>query len=237
MHEGKQFRCPLLFCPELKAKDSSSMLSFYCVTRLFLKGFFSLFYRHKVYGQAHIPKGSALIAANHASFYDPPLIAVSFPEEVHFLARATLFSHVGLAWLIRHLNALPLTMEQGDATAFKQTLHWLHEGKKVAIFPEGERTETGEMQPLKAGFSKLALKADCPIIPLYIVGAYAIWPKGKRFPRWRGKTACVIGSPLYIPKDHNRLKKDVQQALTIELHSRLAALKLWYESGAHELPP
>ena len=66
------------------------------------------FYRHKVYGKEHIAAGGAMIASNHCSFLDPPLVGISCPDEIHFLARDTLFNYAPFAWLLRQLNSHPV---------------------------------------------------------------------------------------------------------------------------------
>src|SRR5262249_28405392 len=76
--------------------------------------FFKVLYRHKVYGLEHFYEGSAIIAANHVSLYDPPVLAISWPQEVHFLARESLFKHAIFGWLIRKLNAHPVSGEASD---------------------------------------------------------------------------------------------------------------------------
>ena len=212
------------------------MSFFYQSVRFLLKGYFLLFYQYQIYGQQHIPKGAGLIAANHTSYFDPPLLAASFQDEIHFLARSSLFKKRFFAYFIRRLNAHPLVQEQGHAQAFKLTLKLLKKDDKVVIFPEGERSDTGQLQAFKEGASKLAISARVPIIPVYISGSWAAWPKAKKYPLWYGKITCVIGSPLYSSavKGH---KKEAQQELTAALKKKLEALKMWYEAGAQGTPP
>jgi 1-acyl-sn-glycerol-3-phosphate acyltransferase len=206
---------------------------FYRSVRLLLRVCFALFFRHKTYGREHIPVGKALIVANHASFLDPPLLAVSFPEEVHFLARPSLFTRYGLAFLIRHLNAHPLPPK--GTTAFKTTLALLNDGYKIVLFPEGARTHNGDILPIKGGFGKLATTSNTPIIPVYIAGTFAAWPPDQKLPH-PGHTACIIGSPIYPEKSgSNARDKEILLAATLEL--RWQQLKSWHHQGAHGPPP
>jgi len=211
---------------------------FYRLIRLLLKGGGQLLYGHKVYGLEHVPEGKGLIVANHASFLDPPLIAISFSEEVHFLARSSLFDRYGLSFLISHLNAHPLPMDKNGASAFKKMLKLLSKGCKIVLFPEGQRTPDGELQVIRGGASKLAITSNSPLIPVYIAGSYSIWPKGKRFPRLWGYSACIIGSPIYLAKPTPTYTKAViEEQLTIALAESLRSLKCWYDSGANGSPP
>lgn len=174
------------------------MSLFYKVSRSFLKGFFWAFYGHKVYLPKGIcyPKG-VIIAANHASFFDPPLISVSWPEPIHFLARKTLFDVPLLSPIIRGLNAHPLA-SGSELSAFKAACRLLQEGKNILIFPEGTRSAEGAIAPFKSGASLLALKAKVPIVPAYIHGSFKAWPRHNKLPLPFGyQTACVFGEPIF----------------------------------------
>jgi 1-acyl-sn-glycerol-3-phosphate acyltransferase len=174
------------------------MSLFYKASRWSLKSLFSLLYSHKVSLPETLLLGQgAIIAANHASFLDPPLIAVSWPEPIHFLARKELFFNPFLRMIITNLNAHPVGTT-GDTTAsIKLACKLLQEGKKVLIFPEGTRTLTGEIDTFKSGITLLAKRTGCPVIPAYIHGSYDLWPRTKARPHIFGqKTACLFGPPI-----------------------------------------
>src|SRR5262245_53836190 len=117
------------------------MKPFYWITITTLNFLIRLFYRHKVYGVMHIPKGAAILSANHTSFLDPPVIAISCPEEVSYLAKEGLFTNPFLKKLIINLNAYPVTDKGArNLNSFKTVITLLNEGKKVVIFPEGIRS-------------------------------------------------------------------------------------------------
>lgn len=175
------------------------MSLFYSVSRESLRLFFSLFYSH----ESHLPKegiysGGAIIAANHASFFDPPLIAISWPEPIHFLARKELFKPFLLRSVITGLNAHPLGGKH-DLSSLKLACKLLQEGKKVLVFPEGTRSVDGEIANFRNGIGLLAKKSGCPVIPAYIHGSFDLWPRTRKLPRlWKQKTACIFGSPIYL---------------------------------------
>ena len=184
------------------------MSLFYKVSRTCLKGLFKLAYSHDVY----LPEGivypeSAIIAANHASFLDPPLIAAIWPEPIHFLARKTLFEVPILRPLITALNAHPLT-GANDTSSLKHALSLLEEGKKILVFPEGTRSPDGQLRPFKQGIGMLARKSGACIIPAYIHGSFNAWPKTKKYPKlWGAKTACAFGKPIFLPTLHAKTPK------------------------------
>lgn len=209
----------------------------YSAVKFFFKGWFKLFYRHATYGKEHYPiSGGAIIAPNHASFWDPPVIGISSPGEVFFIARSTLFGTI-LGPFIRALNTYPVKPSEQNLEALRLVTNLLEEGKKVVIFPEGHRTEDGHLGPFKSGVAMLALRAHCPIIPVYIHGTYTIWDRTHVFPRFFGKTACVFGTPISCEPYLALSKKEAQEALSHAVRDSIEALENWYNAGAIGNPP
>lgn len=204
-----------------------------CVTWIVTK----VFYRHRVYGlQRFYPEG-ALIAANHASFLDPPLVAISWPQRVHFLARQSLFRHRILGRAIRALNTHPVKASVSDLSVFKMICHLLEEGEKVVLFPEGRRSETGQLGLIKPGIGMFISKTKTAIIPTYLKGTFEIWSRDRKFPKLWGKTACVFGSPILWQEFEHLDKKEAQEAVAKRLTSAIENLKKWLEDGAKGIPP
>ncbi len=201
------------------------------------KGYFKLFYRHQVYGIENFAPGGAIIAANHASFYDPPIGAISSPEEVHFLARDSLFRFPLFGNLIRALNAHPVRGDTGDVAVFKLICQLLKEGKKVLLFPEGTRESSDQLEEIKPGMSLLISRTGAFIQPLYIHGTFKIWSRFQKFPRFSGRTASVFGSPIRYDAFAHLAKKEAQEAFSQQIASSLTALRQWYEAGAQGTPP
>lgn len=203
----------------------------YWIARIFFKCFFRL----KIYGSEHFRRGAAVIAANHASFYDPPVLSISCPEEVHFLAKGSLFEVPVLGQLIKTLNSHPVARGVSDAAVLRTMIELLQEGKKLILFPEGKRSETGELLPLQRGIAFLVQKGECRIIPAYIQGTYEAWPRGKKMPKLFGKMAVVFGSA--IEWEEGRDSKRAQEELTLRVEKAIRDLKNWLEAGAHGTPP
>jgi len=203
-----------------------------CVHYTF-KGIFKLLYHHQVYGAQNVFCGAAVIAPNHTSYFDPLFICASYPEEVHFMARESLFNKFFLSWIIVKLNAHPVNTDNpSDKTSIKTICKLLESGEKVVIFPEGVRSTTGELVPLKFGASMLALRCHSAVIPVYISGAHDIWPRDRRYPRLTGRSACVFGSPI-LWKDFQHLsRKAAQEAMTAKTEESIKTLREWYQNGA-----
>jgi 1-acyl-sn-glycerol-3-phosphate acyltransferase len=195
-------------------------------------------YRHRTYGKKHIRvAGGGIIAPNHISYYDPPVIALACPTEVHFLARKTLFELQLLKHLIPRLNSHPTTRGGADLETIRMICQLIQKGAKVVIFPEGTRSPNGKLHAARPGVGMIGLRTQCKIFPVYIHGTYEIFSRRRSFPKLWGKTACVFGSP-FSTKDYAHLeKKKAQQEISSEVMRRIAELKEWYEKGAKGSPP
>lgn len=138
----------------------------------------------KVYGRNNVPRtGGALLVANHQSYLDPPLLAAQLYRPVSFMARHGLFENRYFGWLIRNLHAFPVRQGEGDVGAIKETIARLKEGHILNIYPEGSRTEDGEIGPIERGIGLVAGRAGVPIVPVVIDGAYIAWHKNRKRPR------------------------------------------------------
>ncbi len=205
------------------------MKLFYRFVNFGLKFYFHVFHKHKTFGLEHLPDGACIIAPNHASFYDPPIISISSPQEVYFLAKKDLFKNFFFGMIIRNLNALPVTGTINDLSSFKMICRVLQENKKIVVFPEGIRTTDGKLSSIKSGIGMLALRNNCPIIPTYIHGTFDIWSKHKRFPLFKGQTACVFGEAIYPLAYKNMEKKIAQEIISIKVETSLINLQKKYE--------
>lgn len=213
------------------------MTLFYSIITSIFGVFFKVFHRNKVYGVENIPQGAAIIAPNHLSFYDPPLIAGSLPSEASFLARASLFHNPVINFLISRLNAHPVTGGPQDLSSLKLIIDLLQKNQRVVIFPEGRRSFDGELAPIKSGIGMLAQRGKCPIIPTYIHGTFAIWNRFHKYPKLYGKTAVVFGTPIQPTNFDHLNKKEAQEEIAKSVQQALENLKAWYESGAKGTPP
>ncbi len=197
--------------------------------------FFKTCFRLRIYGLEHFCPGSAVIAANHASFYDPPVLSISCPEEVHFLARGTLFDIPLLGRLIRKLNSHPIARDASDLQTLKMMIELLGQGKKLILFPEGKRTYDGTFLPFQRGLSFLVQRAHCRIIPAYIQGTFEAWPRSRKWPKLLGKMVVVFGTP--IEYEDNPDKKAAQEQIAKNTEQAIQNLKAWLDSGATGTPP
>lgn len=197
----------------------------YSITTKLLALYFKLFYHFKIYGIKKIHPGGAIIASNHASFLDPPLVSVAWPEKIYFLARASLFESSFFGWLIKNLHAYPVEGSTQDLNSFKTIQKLLEEGKKVLIFPEGYRSENGSLNPLKTGVAMMAQRTGSPIIPAYIHGTFEAWSRNQKWPKSGSELSCSFGEPIY-PQNYAHLpKKEAREAITQKLQASIEELR------------
>lgn len=226
-----------LYSKAKQTKNNRHMRGVYRWVCLSVRCILKIFYRLRVYGLSHFRSGAAVIAANHTSFFDPPVISVSCPEEVHFLAREPLFRVPVLGKIIRVLNSHPISRDSSDAHTFRVIIQLLHEGQKVILFPEGSRSLDGCLQPLEKGLSFLVYKAHCTILPVYVDGTFKAWKRGAVFPRPFGRIRCVFGSPIEWGEFEGLEKKEAMEKITQRTKQAIASLRTWLENGAVGDPP
>lgn len=202
----------------------------YHIGKFFFTVIAKVFYRHKVYGERIFPEGGGLVASNHSSFLDPPFVGLSCPVDVEFLARATLFNNRFFGYLIKKTHAHPVKAGRENVSAIKKVIELIEDGKKVLIFPEGTRTHEGALQKGQIGVGMIVMRTRCFVIPTYIHGTYEIWNRNRKFPKIFGKTACVIGKPLYFNFDENEDRKVLQQKIADDIMKAISELQKWYVS-------
>lgn len=196
-----------------------------------------LFYRHKVYGKKNLTEGGGIIASNHSSFLDPPLIGISYPGEVHFLARATLFNNPFFAWLIRQLNTHPVVKGKENVSTFKKAVELILSGKKIVLFPEGTRSTDGALREGQLGVSMLVMRTGCFVFPTYVHGSFDAWSVHRKLPKIVAQTAVVFGSPIYFQENEGEDKKEWQKEHAKKVMQAIEGLKRWYLEGAKGNPP
>ncbi len=210
---------------------------FYGLVIFCTRCFFKLFYRLKIYGTKNFIKGPALIVSNHVSFYDPPVVAICCMEEVHFLARESLFQKPLLKKIIKKLNTHPLSRDATDVATFKQVLRILKAGEKIILFPEGERSSDGSIQKILPGTGLFVHMVKCPIIPVYIHGAFNVWNRFRKWPKFFGRISLVFGSPISCLDIEHVEKKEFMKVIDQRIEKALKDLKRWSEEGFKGSPP
>jgi 1-acyl-sn-glycerol-3-phosphate acyltransferase len=153
----------------------------------------------KVDGLRHVPaRGGVLIVSNHQGNLDPILLGVRMLRPLSYFAKSELFEANALSnWLLRSLGGIPVRLGSGDVGAVKETIRRLQEGHVLNIYPEGSRSEDGEIGPMEKGVALVVRRAKVPVVPAVIVGSYEAWPRHRQFPRPR-PIRVKYGPPIYL---------------------------------------
>ena len=144
------------------------------------------YFRLALRGTEHIPShGGLVIAPNHQTYADPPLVTIPVRRPVYYMAWSRLFEIPIFSGAIRLLRAFPVDIESRDARATREAVRLLQAGEALMIFPEGERSTDGLVGRFKPGAFRLAVSQRVPVLPVTIAGGDRAWPPGRRLPRPR----------------------------------------------------
>lgn len=203
----------------------------YRFCRSLYRAYFYTYHRGRVYNRERLPdEGAFILAGNHVSFLDPPFFGLACKREAFFMARDTLFRNPVANWILRSWNCVPISRDRGDIGAMRTVLRLLGEGKAVLMFPEGTRSQDGQLQEARAGIGMIAARANVPIVPMRIFGTDRAMPRGAVIPR-PVRIEIKFGEPfLYpLPENFGSLRGDAVKAVYFdigrEIMKRIAELK------------
>ena len=181
--------------------------------------FYTVF-RTRVYGRENIPKeGAVILAANHASNIDPPLMASLIERPVSYMAKIELFENPIFGAAIRRCHAFPVKRGASDRGAIKAAVTVLKEGHMLGLFPEGTRSKTGELQKAEAGIALIASMTGAPIVPVAILNSHRIFANGGLLPQLR----IMYGAPISFQGD--RKSKEALDAFSAEIMAHIAQMR------------
>ena len=162
----------------------------YLLGVLILKPILLVYGRPKVYNRAALKsKGKVIYVSNHVKMSDPLWIVTITTRFIHFMAKSTLFSSKLMRMVFRMLLCFPVNQRTADTKAIKQAVELLNKGKAFGIFPEGHRSGTErDMDAFDKGCAFIALRADAPIVPIYMVH------HDRKFGQ---RMKAAVGDPIY----------------------------------------
>jgi len=150
-----------------------------------------LLFRFRIEGRRNIPKGGVIIAPNHASYWDPPLVGAAMGRyQVYFMAKKQLFRFPIFGTVLKMIHTFPVDRGKQDIAAFRKALRVLNRQKILVVFPEGGRGKGGRLKPPQPGIAWIAHKTKFPVVPTLVVNTHRI----KVFPR----VTVRFGSPIYF---------------------------------------
>lgn len=202
----------------------------YASTLWSYKQFFRLF-GWRVRGLENVPPtGAVIIAPNHVSMFDPPLVGCATPRAVTTMGKAELFEKRTfgiklLGFIIQHMGTFPVRRGVADRRAIKRAKLVLQSGGALVIFPEGTRTKTGELGAPELGLAMLAHANKAPIVPTYIAGTEG--GLSNLQPKFRPvRVAITYGKPLYFEEEYARRgNRETLQTIADRVMQEIAALR------------
>jgi 1-acyl-sn-glycerol-3-phosphate acyltransferase len=150
----------------------------------------------RIDGLENVPeKGGVIIAPNHRSNYDPPLVGCPVRSRViYFLAKKGLFINRPVSWVLKSVCAIPVDTDNPDVKTMRIFVNLLKEGKAVMMFPEGQRSMNNEFLPPLPGVGYLSIRTKVPVVPALITGTHE-----SMLNHFLRKTPLTLkfGKPLY----------------------------------------
>jgi len=186
-----------------------------------LRRYFSM----EVVGTERVPReGPLVIAPNHDSMWDVPLLAVVSPRPIVFMGKREVFSNPIKAAFFTALGGFPVRRGGRDFEAMKRSLAVVRAGRALCLYPEGTRHRGDELGPFLPGAAWIALAEGVPVVPVGIRGTDRIWPEGSLVPR-PAKVSVAFGEPIVVAREPRpRARRARVEEVTTELRDRVAAL-------------
>ena len=193
---------------------------------------YATYFRWQVFNAERVPlNGGVILASNHASFLDPPLVGSALSRDINYLARESLFRYPGIGALLRSWNAVPVDRDGGGAKGLKIILNRLLDGNGIILFPEGTRTLDGKLQPARSGIGLTVIKSTAPVVPVRVFGTFEAYGKNHKFPHPH-RVIVKYGQPMNFEKlraeaqtcDKTRLK-EIYQQVADEIMAAIAKLE------------
>ena len=214
-----------------KLPDVDSMNPVYRFFHSFAGFCFWLGFRRKIHNREILDANKhtgALLASNHVSYLDPPLVGTACRHTIYFLARKTLFRFKFSGWLFPRLHAIPVDQERPDMASLRRIIKLVKAGRQVALFPEGERTLDGKIKEAAPGTGLVVAKSRPLIIPMRIFGAYEAMPRGRSAWIRFEQVHLVVGKPFRFTDEEldAATGREGYQQLADRVMEKIAAIEL-----------
>jgi 1-acyl-sn-glycerol-3-phosphate acyltransferase len=204
----------------------------YRIAWICFRALYATYFRWRVYGAENVPlQGGVILASNHASYLDPPLVGSGLKRGINYMARESLFRFPIMGSVLRSWSAVPVDRDGGGAKGLKMILDRLLAGGGIILFPEGTRTKDGQLQPARSGIGLTVIKSTAPVVPVRVFGTYEAYGRHLKFPRPH-RVIVKYGRPLNFEAlraeaktcDKPRLK-EIYQQVADEIMAAIAKLE------------
>ena len=170
------------------------------ITKTVFRGIFHVLARVKINGQKNIPYGKPyVVAMNHVSIFDPPLIGAFWPEQLEIIGAADVFDKPGQGQVLRIYGVIPVHRGDYDRVLLTKIIHIIKSGFPLLIAPEGGRSHVPAMRRAKSGVAYIVEQTGVPVVPVGLVGTTEdFWQRAKRGDR--PQLEMRIGKPIILPE-------------------------------------
>lgn len=208
------------------------MSLFYRFTWYASQAVFRSYFRGHYYNAERLPAtGPVILAANHESYLDPPLIGSGLARPVNYLARDTLFTNPLVRPMLMELNCVPVDRDGAGAAGLKGILDRLTAGGVILLFPEGTRTKDGALQAARAGIGLTVIKSNAAVLPVRVFGTFQAFSRFHKFPRPHA-VAVKYGRPIDFSAERAEVRtcpkprvKEIYQEIANRLMKEIGALE------------
>jgi 1-acyl-sn-glycerol-3-phosphate acyltransferase len=198
----------------------------------FFRLIYATYFRWRVYNPENVPMtGPVILASNHASFIDPPLVGSGLHRTVNYLARESLFRFPILGSILHSWQAVPVDRDGGGASGLRAILDRLLAGGAILLFPEGTRTKDGKLQAARSGIGLAVIKSNAPVVPVRVFGTFEAYNRFHKFPHPR-RIAVKYGVPIDFSALRAEAKacsrprlKEIYQEVANRIMAEIAALE------------
>jgi len=192
----------------------------------------------RVFNQERAPlNGPVILASNHSSYLDPPLVGAGIKRGINYLARENLFRFPVVGWILHQWQVVPVDREGGGAKGLKAILDRLLEGGAIILFPEGTRSRDGKIQPARSGIGLTVIKSRAPVVPVRVFGTFEAYGRQMVFPRPR-RVAVKYGRPMRFIELRAEAKvcskprlKEIYQQVADEIMTAIATLQAFEDKA------
>lgn len=165
---------------------------------IFFRCLLGAYFRARYCNPENVPaSGPVILAANHASYIDPPLVGSGLHRPVAFLARDSLFRFPVMGHVLRKWKVVPVDRDGGGATGLRMIMDRLEQGSAILLFPEGTRSADGQLQRARSGVGLIVIKTTAPVVPIRVFGTEKAYGRHHRVPRPL-PIAVKYGTPMHF---------------------------------------
>ena len=199
----------------------------YRLSRNLFKLVIKVGFRLRIRGYENFPKPPFIVAANHTSLMDPPIVGVACNRFlVNFMVKQELFEMPGVRHWSKRVLCIPVRRGDNSIKGIRETLKRIKKGAVIGIFPEGTRSPDGKLREAKLGTGFLIAMAKVPVVPIYVYGTAKAFPKGKKV-KWGTPVGAIIGKPLELGDlmGGGKLTKKDYESISSRVMDAVAGLK------------